>query len=136
MPTPVTIMPAGFRLIALMAMVVLAACGKDSSSPFDPDVSAPTDNFQLQATNVSNVSNSTSHIWVNTGTRATVNHSTTTNAGTTLLVIKDALGVTVYSKPLSASLNEVTIVGQPGTWTIQLTVASYSGALNFRVQKL
>ncbi len=136
MPTPARMMPMGMRLIAVLAIAVLAACGKDSLSPFEPEVSGPTDNFQLQATNVSNVSTSAGYTWVNTGTRATVNHSTTTSAGTTLLVIKDAAGTTVYSKPLSASLNEPTIAGQAGTWTIQLVVASYSGTLNFRVQKL
>ncbi len=133
---PARMMPAGIRLIAIMALVVLAACEKDVLAPFNPEVSAPTDNFQLQATNLANVSTTTTYPWVNTGTRASVNHSTTTTGGTTLLVIKDAAGTTVYSKALSASLNEPTIAGQAGTWTIQLTVASYSGTLNFRVQKL
>ncbi|MEK6598430.1 MAG: hypothetical protein AABY91_08865, partial [Gemmatimonadota bacterium] len=74
--------------------------------------------------------------WVNSGTRATINHSTTTTAGSTLLVIKDAAGATVYSKALSPSLNEPTTAGQAGTWSIQLTLTNYSGTLNVRVQKL
>jgi DNA integrity scanning protein DisA with diadenylate cyclase activity len=136
MSIAINIVSKRLRLLAVAALVVLAACGKDSVAPFEPEVSGPTDNFQLQATNVTNLSTNNSYSWVNTGTRATVNHSTTTTTGTTLLVIKDAAGVTVYSKPLSASLTDVTIAGQAGTWTIQLVVASYSGALNFRVQKL
>ena len=74
--------------------------------------------------------------WVNSGTRATINHSTTTTAGSTLLVIKDGTGATVYSKALSPSLNEPTTAGQAGTWSIQLTLTNYSGTLNFRAQKL
>lgn len=136
MPTPARMMRARIGFIAVMALVVLAACGKDALAPFNPEVSAPADNFQLQASNLANVSTTTTYSWVNTGTRASVNHSTTTTSGTTLLVIKDAAGTTLYSKALSASLNEPTIAGQAGTWTIQLTVASYSGTLNFRVQKL
>ena len=74
--------------------------------------------------------------WSNSGTRATINHATTTTAGTTLLVIKDALGATVYNKALSPSLNEPTTAGQAGTWSIELTITNYSGDLNFRAQKL
>jgi hypothetical protein len=124
------------RALVLAALAAAGACGGNSLSPFQPQVASPTDNFQLQATNVTNVTSSTSYAWVNTGTRATVNHSTTTTAGTTLVVIKDAAGVTVYSKALSPSLNEATAVGQAGTWSIQLTLVSYSGTLNFRAQKL
>ena len=74
--------------------------------------------------------------WSNSGTRATINHSTVTTAGSTLLVIRDGAGATVYSKALSASLNEATSAGQAGTWSIQLTLTNYSGTLNFRAQKL
>lgn len=124
------------RALVLATLISLGACGSNSLSPFQPQVANPTDNFQLQATNVVSVTSSTTYSWVNTGTRATINHSTTTAAGTTLVVIKDAAGVTVYSKALSPSLNEPTATGQAGTWSIQLTLVSYSGTLNFRAQKL
>lgn len=123
-------------LVGLFAIAALGACGGDSLSPFQPQVSSPTDNFQLQATGVTDVTATTTHLWVNTGTRASVNHSTTTTAGTTMVVIKDAVGLVVYSRALSPSLHETTLTGQPGTWTIQLTLQKYSGTLNFRVQKL
>ena len=127
-----------FRRLLVGALVVatLGACGGESLNPFQPQISNPTDNFQLQATNVTDVSTTMTYTWVNTGTRATVNHSTTTTAGSTLVVIKDAAGVVVYTRTLSPSLNEPTIVGQAGSWTIQLTLLKYSGTLNFRVQKL
>lgn len=123
-------------LVGALAVATLGACGGDSLSPFQPQISNPTDNFQLQATNVTNVTSSSTYTWVNSGTRASVNHSTTTTAGTTLVVIKDAAGVVVYTRALSPSLNEPTIAGQAGTWTIQLTLQNYSGTLNFRAQKL
>jgi len=124
------------RPLFLVACTALVACGSDPLGPFQPQISNATDNFQLQATNVANVTTTVTYSWVNTGTQATINHSTTTTAGTSLLVIKDALGATVYSHTLSPSLNEPTIVGQTGTWTVQLTLTGYSGTLNFRAQKL
>jgi hypothetical protein len=73
---------------------------------------------------------------VNTGTRATINHSTTTSSGSATLVIRDAAGTSVYSKALVPSLNEPTAVGTAGTWTVQVTLSSYSGTINFLAQKL
>ena len=128
--------PRSRLLAALIAFSALGACGSDSLGPFQPQISNAADNFQLQATNVTNVTTTVTYPWVNSGTRATINHSTTTTAGSTLLVIKDAAGATVYSKALSPSLNEPTTAGQAGTWSIQLTLTIYSGTLNFRAQKL
>ena len=122
-------------MVAALA-VLAAACSNNSLAPFQPEITNATDNFQLQATGVGNVSTTLTYSWSNTGTRATVNHSTTTAAGTTLLVIRDAAGATVYSRALSASLNEATTAGTAGTWTIQLTLSGYSGSLNFRAQRL
>ena len=123
----------GFLLILVS---LLSACSNNSLAPFEPQICNIQDSFQLQATNVSNVSTNLVYTWNNSGTRATINHSTTTTAGSTLLVIKDAVGATVYSKALSPSLNEPTSVGVAGSWTITLTLTNYSGTLNFRAQKL
>lgn len=120
----------------LLAFATLLGCGDDPLAPYQPQISNAADNFQLQATNVSNVTTTATYSWANSGTRATINHSTTTAAGSTLLIIKDATGATVYSKALSPSLNEPTTAGQAGTWSIQLTLTNYSGTLNFRAQKL
>jgi hypothetical protein len=122
--------------VALLLSAALAACGSDALGPFQPQISNAADNFQLQATNVTAVTTTLSYSWTNSGTRATVDHSTTTTAGSTLLVIKDGSGATVYSKALVPSLNEPTTAGQAGTWSIQLTLTNYSGTLNFRAQKL
>lgn len=125
------------RVTTLLAFGTLLGCGKDHPlAAFQPQISNVADNFQAQATNVANVSSTLTYSWLNSGTRATVNHSTVTTGGSTLLVIKDAAGVTVYSKALSPSLNEPTTAGQAGTWTVQFTLTNYSGTLNFRAQKL
>ncbi len=111
-------------------------CKNDSLAPFQPEVGNLQDSFQLQATNVTNVSTTLVYSWNNSGTRATINHSTTTTTGSTMLVIKDAAGTTVYSKALSSSLSEATSAGTAGAWTITVSLSNYSGTLNFRAQKL
>jgi hypothetical protein len=124
-------------MLASAPVVSLSACSENPLAPYQPEVSNVADNFALQATGVSNVAATQSYTWSNAGTRATINHSTTIQSGTTLLVIKDAVGTTVYSKALSPSLNEPTSpVGVAGTWTLQLTLTNYTGTMNFRVQKL
>lgn len=123
------------RYIALAAVLTAAGCS-DPLSPFQPEITNATDSFQLQATGITGLSSTLTYSWSNTGTRATINHSTTTTAGNARLVIRDAAGTIVYDKTLVPSLNEPTAVGAAGTWRIQLVLASYSGTINFRAQKL
>lgn len=124
---------SGFLLIF---SIFFGACSNDSLAPFQPEIGNNQDSFQLQATHVSNVSTTLVYTWNNSGVRATINHSTTTTAGSTLLTIKDGAGTTVYSKALSPSLNEPTDTGVAGAWSISLILTNYSGTLNFRAQKL
>ncbi|MBI5804705.1 hypothetical protein HZA73_01515 [candidate division TA06 bacterium] len=131
------------NILSFVFLVILSAwlvgCGKSPTStlaPFEPQIVNNQDAFQLQATGVTTVSTTLVYAWKNSGTRATINHSTTTTAGSTLLTIRDSLGTTLYSKALVPSLNEPTAVGVPGTWSVTLTLTNYSGTLNFRAEKL
>lgn len=126
--------PTVSRLPIIGVMALLAACG-DPVSPFQPEVASRPDGFQLQATGVRTNTSTTRYTWDNSATAATVNHSTTTTNGEALLTIRDAAGVVVYSKRLVPSLNEPTVSGTAGRWTLELRLAEYSGALNFRVEK-
>lgn len=122
--------------LAVILGAGFTACSSNLLGPFQPEISNATDNFQLQATAVVGVTSTQTYSWSNTGTRATINHSTTTIAGTAQLTIRDGAGTVVYTKTLVPSLNEPTTTGTTGTWTIVLTMTSYSGTLNFRAQKL
>ena len=123
----------------LAALLLLSACGDDNTTapldPFEPQVTNAMDSFQLQATDVTDVGTTLQYSWENSGTQAVVDHSTTVAAGSAMLVIRDAGGTVVYDQGLAPSLNEDTASGSSGTWTITLTLAQYSGTLNFRVQK-
>jgi hypothetical protein len=130
-----------FIMLTILALAVICApvmyqCSDDDPlAPFQPEITNATDNFQLQATGVDNQTASLPYDWSNTGTQASVNHSTTTINGTARLIIKDAGDVTVYDNLLVPSLNDTTLTGSSGTWEIRLALKEYSGTLNFRVQK-
>ena len=124
--------------VLAVALMMLSGCGSDPTDPlaqFEPQVDNSTDSFQLQATDVTDVGTVLQYSWANTGTQASVDHSTTTAGGVAGLIIKDASGTTVYDQGLAPSLNEDTSTGSTGTWTITVALSEYSGTLNFRVQK-
>jgi len=125
-------------ILIVVALTMVTACGSDPTDPlagFQPQVNNATDSFQLQATDVTDVGTILQYSWQNTGAQASVDHSTTTAAGSAALVIKDASGSTVYENGLAPSMNEDTSAGTAGAWTIAVTLTNYSGTLNFRVQK-
>jgi hypothetical protein len=124
--------------LVVAGILSLSACSSDTAeplAPFEPEVSNATDNFQLQATDVTDVGTVLQYTWENTGTQASVDHSTTTSGGSAVVAIRDASGATVYDQDLAPSLNEDTASGSTGNWTIIVTLSEYSGTLNFRVQK-
>lgn len=124
--------------IAAVALSVAlpVACGDDPLAPFQPEITNVADNFQLQATGVTNVTTTKTYTWQNSGARATVNHSTTLSAGTVHLTIRDGAGAIVYDKGLVPSLTEPTAQGAAGNWTIVVEMTNYTGTVNFRAQKL
>lgn len=125
-------------MLVVAGILSLSACSSDTAeplAPFEPEVSNATDNFQLQATDVTDVGTVLQYTWENTGTQASVDHSTTTSGGSAVVAIRDASGATVYDQDLAPSLNEDTASGSTGNWTIIVTLSEYSGTLNFRVQK-
>lgn len=130
-----------WRIAGTLAGLTLAmgtACSDLGSGldPFQPEVTSATDDFQFQASGFTNIDASKAWTWQNTGTRATVNHATTTAGGSAHVVIRDANGVIVYDKDLTSSLTEPTATGAAGTWNIRVTLTHFSGSINFRVQKL
>jgi hypothetical protein len=119
----------------LLVVALTSACGNDPLAPFEPEITNATDTFQLQATDVRDVTTTLTWTWHNAGTVANVNHATTTSQGSARLIIRDAGGATVYDRSLVPSLTEATAAGTAGDWTIQLVLSGYSGTLNFRVQR-
>ena len=125
-------------LVVAVALVVNVGCSNRNglnNPAFQPQISNQTDNFQLQATNVANVTQTLQYAWQNTGTSANVNQATVLTAGAATLTILDANGQQVYTNSLTANGTFQTSTGTAGTWTIRVVLSGVSGTLNFRAQK-
>lgn len=124
-------------LVAAAVVIALAACGSDSvlDPRFEPEVANLTDNFQFQATAVTDITETVTYNWQNNGTRANINQSGTITSGTATLQIRDAAGIVVYTGNLASTGTFTSSTGAAGTWKIQLVLNDVSGTLNFRVQK-
>ena len=123
-----------FAIYAVALAAAAIACN-DSLAPFQPEIANLTDNFQLQATNVRNVTSTLDYTWQNTGTSANVNQATVASAGTATLTIQDGQSAQVYTKDLTANGTFQTSAGSAGAWKIHVVLTNFSGTLNFRVQK-
>ena len=124
------------RLVSLLTLAVLAGCSKsDSLAPFKPEINNATDNFQLQATGVNNLTSSLTYEWTNTGVRANINKSGAVTTGDARVILYDAANTQVYEGDLRATGTEQSTTGVSGTWKIKLELKTMSGDLNFRVQK-
>ncbi len=126
-----------WQVAALFSLLLVVGCRIELffNSGFQPQVINQTDNFQLLATGLRNLSRTVQFAWVNTGTSATVTQSSTITGGSATLRIQDASGAQVYSNDLSATGIFVTRAGTSGTWTIELVLSNVSGTLSFRVQR-
>ena len=132
-----------FVLMVVLCSGVALVAGCSSSTPVQPPLSAfqpeiinSQDSFQFQATGLNTTSATLSYSWANSATQATINHSSAITSGASLLQVLDDNGLEVYSDSLQASANVPTAVGQAGTWTVNVTLTSIQGTLNFRAESL
>ncbi|MFB3812525.1 MAG: hypothetical protein ACE14L_00315 [Terriglobales bacterium] len=125
--------------LGLVLLLALCGCGDGNSSlnpRFQPQVNNAQDNFQFQSTGVTNVTETLTYTWQNTGVLANVDQATTVTAGSARLTLRDSLGTRVYDAGLERNGSlQSDPPGQPGAWTIVVTLQGYSGTINFRVQK-
>jgi hypothetical protein len=124
-------------IAALVVIALAAACSNSTGplAPFQPQINNLADNFQFQATGVTNVTWTYTYSWPNSGDSATVNQATTVTGGSATLTISDNNGTQVYAQSLSANGTFGMSKGLHGNWTIKVVFTNYSGTVNFRVQK-
>jgi hypothetical protein len=116
--------------------MLLAGLGGCESEPLGPfPVTNATDSFEIPAIDLSDLTTTVDYRWRNSGLYARVNHATTTVSGGASVLIRDAFGTIVYERALSPSLNQSSLIGSPGIWTISVTVTAFTGTLGFQVQK-
>ncbi len=123
----------------LISMAWLTGCSDSSTPPpppgIQPEIINITDSFEYQVQSIDGYSGTASYTWQNSGTTAAVDHSSVVSTGVGTLVVLDADGTEVYSDVLTDSGSLVTQTGTAGAWTVKITYATFSGTVNFRVQK-
>jgi hypothetical protein len=128
-----------FLFLSLLTLGIFfwPACSKSNNSlaNFQPEISNTTDNFQLQATKVQNVSTTLYYDWTNSGSIANIDKSGAVSSGTATITIYDAGNTQVYSGDLKLTGSEQSATGAAGKWKIKLVLTGTAGDLNFRVQK-
>jgi len=124
-------------IAAVVALALTAACGSSTGplAPFQPQINNVADDFQFQATGVTNATWTYPYTWVNTGDSATVNQATTVTGGSATLTILAPNGTQLYSQSLSANGTFGMTKGAAGNWTVRVVFTNYSGTVNFRVQR-
>lgn len=127
----------GVGIIVLAAIGSVVACGDSTGplAPFQPQISNAPDNFQFQASGVTNVTYTFTYTWSNSGDSATVNQATTTAGGSVTLTVSDSNGAQLFSQTLGSSGTLGMTKGVHGNWTIKVVFTNYTGTVNFRVQK-
>lgn len=125
----------------LLAALVSFGCGttskpSNSIAAFEPEVINNEDAFQFQITDGENVDAVLDYSWSNSGTQATIDHSTVTLEGSATLLLFDADSSQVYTSDLLASANQPSSAGSPGLWTVRIVLNNFSGTANFSTEKL
>ena len=135
-------MPACVRTLAIAlaaaSLVALCGCGGSGSAldpAFAPTVTSVVDTLRLQATAITAVTRPLSYSFRNTGAAATIEQACTITAGSAFLVLRDSTGILLYSKDLSQSGAFSSFAGEPGSWTVELSLADLKGTLDVRVRR-
>lgn len=127
-------------LAGLAGVLGTMGCGGGSTTnPIgpsnQPQVGNNTDNFQFQASNLSQTTQALTYTWTNTGTIADVNHSGRIDTGDATLTLRDGTGNQVYTRSLRSTGTFASARGTAGQWRIDVQITDVTGTLNFRVQK-
>lgn len=126
------------RAIALVvALGAFVACS--SGNVIGPanqlQVSNVADNFQFQVTGLTNVTQTLTYTWSNTGDSASVNQASTLGSGTATVTVRGPTGTVLYQSGLQANGTFHTQKGTTGAWQVEVELTKVTGTLNFRVQK-
>jgi hypothetical protein len=122
---------------ALGLALLSAACGGSNAlaPQYQPQVvNTPNVAFSFQATGLQNVSDALSYTWNASSGSVVIHPATNTTSGAITLNIRDAAGAVVYNGSVPASGDITPPSGAAGAWRIGVTLANYTGTINFAVQ--
>jgi hypothetical protein len=123
------------RAVAAAAFVLATAFGcNNPAETLGPgnhvDVTNLVGHFELTADNIQNVTTRMTYAWQNPGVYAAIQHLSFMPHGTTLLIIKDAAGTEVYNGKLLYELDDRTLDGTPGEWTVIFSLDKSVGQID------
>lgn len=124
--------------VLALALALVAGCGNGDSltdPQFEPEIVNQVDSFELQATDITGVTETLVYTWDNTGTVANVDRSTVLTEGSGTVTVFDVDGKQVFTSDLTTDGSDSTSSGVAGAWTIRLVLSNASGTVNFRVEK-
>ena len=134
-------MRAHLRLaLPILGLALLAAgCGSSNNNALAPQfqpevVNTPNVAFSFQATGLTDVTDALNYTWSVSSGSMLIHPATTTTSGTVTLNIKDATGVLIYDGPVPATGDITPPNGAAGLWKVRVTLAQYSGTINFALQ--
>ena len=123
----------GTRALAVAAVLVGISCDNPAET-LGPDnhveVTNEVGHFQLTADNIQNVTTELTFAWQNPGIYAAIQHLSFTPHGTTMLIITDADGTEVYNGKLLYQLDDRTLNGTPGEWTVRFSLDQSVGQID------
>ena len=121
----------------VLAFTALAACSTENViGPGNQlQVTNVADDFQFQVSSLSNVTQTLSYSWSNTGDSANVNQASSLTGGSATLTIRGPTGTLLYQSALQNNGTFHTLKDATGAWQIQVVMSKANGTLNFRVQK-
>lgn len=128
------------RALPTLAFALLAmGCGNGNNNALAPQfqpevVNTPNVAFSLQATGLADVSDALSYTWSVSSGSIVIHPATTTTGGTLTLTIKDATGAPIYNGPVPPTGDINPPSGTAGPWKVGVTLAQYSGTINFALQ--
>lgn len=125
-------------LSALALITLMGACGGGGNAlapQFEPQVvNTPNVAFSFQATGLQDISDVVGYTWNASSGSVVIHPATTTSGGSITLNIKDSGGALIYEGNIPPSGDITPPSGAGGAWTITVTLANYSGTINFAVQ--
>ena len=125
-----------FLIIAVMlAIVIIVACEKNPTSPYEPEVVNALDNFHFRIDDVSDHDTSLTYYWRTGGTSANINQLSSIQGGQASLRIVGPDSTETYQTDFTQNGDFRSGSSSSGTWKITVRLVSFSGMIDFRVQR-
>jgi len=122
------------RVTVALAVVLAGPSCDNPAESLGPDNHVTVTNlvghFELTADNIQNVTSVLTFAWQNPGVYAAIQHLSFTPHGETLLIITDADGKEVYDGETLYNLDDRTLNGTPGAWTVTFSLDKSVGQID------